>query len=192
MNPKDVACIILASGLSQRFGSQDKLESDLCGQPLVSHVIETAKQVGFGDIFLVSNRVSSDGCIMIANKNPKAGQGYALRQGLLEVQRTGWEYCLILLGDMPLVSSAYLKGVIVKNKEKQSSISLNEYTRMPPALFYKDIINEILRQNSQRGAQRVLDKFSMQTVELPSDFALDVDTPEDLARVEHIMKARQK
>lgn len=192
MTPKDVACIILASGLSQRFGTQDKLEADLCAQPLVSHVIETAKQVGFGEIFLVSNRRSGEGCVLIKNKNPEAGQGYALRSGLKAARMADWEYSMIILGDMPLISSSYLKKMIANNKEKQSSISISETSRMPPALFYLDVTDEILRRHSQHGARDVLNEFPLQIVELPSDFALDVDTPEDLARVEHIMKARQK
>ena len=191
MNPKDVACIILASGLSQRFGAQDKLETDLCGQPLISHVIGTAKQVGFGEVFLVSNRTSGEGCVLIENENPEAGQGFALRQGLLEIKASGWEYCMILLGDMPLISVAYLENMIKKNTQKQSSISVSESLRMPPALFYLDVIHEILRQNLERGARDILNEFPLQTVDIPSDFALDVDTAEDLARVEPIMKARQ-
>ena len=191
MNPKDVACIILASGLSQRFGAQDKLEADLYGQPLVSYVIETAKQVGFGKIFLVSNRTSGEGCVLIENENPEAGQGTALRQGLKAARMAGWEYFMILLGDMPLISAAYLKNMILKNKEKQTSISMSETTQMPPALFYLDVIDEILRRNSQSGARDILNKFPLQTVDLPPEYALDVDTPEDLARVAQIMKARQ-
>jgi len=62
---------------------------------------------------------------------------------------------------------------------------------MPPALFYLDVIHEILRQNLERGARDILNEFPLQTVDIPSDFALDVDTAEDLARVEPIMKARQ-
>lgn len=191
MNPKDIACIILASGLSQRFGTQDKLEADLCGKPLVSHVIQMAKQVGFGEIFLVSNRSASENCVNVKNDNPEVGQGYALRLGLQAVRALGWEYSLVLLGDMPLVQAGYLKNMIRKNNKKQSSISWSESSRMPPALFFKDVMDEILRQKPLQGARDILDEFSLLTVDLPPECALDVDTPEDLPRVEKIMKARQ-
>lgn len=191
MNPADIACIILASGLSQRFGEADKLEADLCGKTVLSHVIETAKQVGFGKIYVVSNRSLSGEYRVVKNENPKAGQGHALRLGLSSACKSDWEYCLILLGDMPLISSTYLKNMISKNTEKQSVISLCESTRMPPAMFNKDAIDKILSLEPSKGAREIFDKIDLQTVKLPPEQALDVDTPEDLTRVAKIMRARK-
>lgn len=191
MISENVACVILASGLSQRFGTEDKLEADLCGQPLISHVIETAQQVEFGEIFLVSNRTSGEGCVLIENESPEAGQGHALRRGLKAARMADWEYSMILLGDMPLVSPDFIKDMIQKNHKKQSSISVSETSRMPPALFYLDVIDEILCQSPERGARDLFDQFPLRTVKLPPESALDIDTPGDLVRVEQIMKARQ-
>lgn len=191
MNPADIACIILASGLSQRFGETDKLEADLCGKTILSHVIETAKQVGFGETYVVSNRSISDAHTLVKNGNPEAGQGHALRLGLETARKSYWEYCLILLGDMPLISSTYLKNMISKNIEKQSIISLCESIRMPPALFDREAIDKILSLEPSKGARDIFQKLNLQTVELLSEQALDVDTTEDLARVAKIMRARK-
>ena len=191
MNPADIACIILASGLSQRFGEADKLEADLCGQTVISHVIETAKQVGFGEICVVSNRSLSGEYRIVKNKNPEAGQGHALRLGLEATRKSNLEYCLILLGDMPLISSTYLKNMISKNSQKQSIVSLCESIRMPPAVFNRGAIDKILSLEPRKGAREIFNALNLQTIELPPEQALDVDTPEDLARVTEIMRARK-
>jgi len=57
----NIACIVLASGLSERFGEPDKLSADLCGKPVLSYVLDTARAVGFGEIFCVSQTQSVDG-----------------------------------------------------------------------------------------------------------------------------------
>lgn len=190
MRHRDVACVILASGLSRRFGNADKLSAELCGKPVLSHVLETASRVGFGEIYVVTNRAVTCESIVIANENPEAGQGHALRLGLRAAQKSGWRNCLILLGDMPLVTDLYLKNMILKSNKKQSIVSISESIRMPPVLFLADAMEEILSQSSVQGARNLFDKFDPETVELMAEDALDVDTHEDLARVEQIMKAR--
>jgi len=53
MNPKHIACIVLASGLSNRFGPTEKLEAILCGKPVLVHVLETAASLDFGQLIQV-------------------------------------------------------------------------------------------------------------------------------------------
>lgn len=191
MIPSEVACIILASGLSQRFGDTDKLSADLCGKPVISHVVDVAQKVGFGEIFLGSNLSTALGCTRVENDNPQAGQGYALRLGLRAARDAGWENCLVLLGDMPLVTASYVKKIVHKYKQKQSIISISESVRMPPVLFSLDAINRILSENHTQGARELFADLDHVTVEMTAESALDVDTPADLARVARIMKARE-
>lgn len=191
MNPSDVACIILASGLSRRYGGGDKLKADLCGKSVLSHVMDMASQVGFGEKFLVSNDASAAGFTQIRNDNPEAGQGYALRLGLRTAREAGWESCLILLGDMPVVKTTYLKKMILKYNKKQSIISVSESIRMPPALLSDGAANRILSEKPTDGARELFDSLDHITVEMDAESALDVDTPADLARVRDIMKARE-
>lgn len=190
MNPSDVACIILASGLSQRFGKADKLGADLCGKSVLSHVMEMADQVGFGEIFLVSNNADISRFTRIPNNSPEDGQGYALRLGLRTAKEAGWESCSIVLGDMPLVKTTYLESMILKCNKKQSVISIHESIRMPPALFSVEAVDRILSESTTDGARKLFDSIDHVTVELDAESALDVDTPADLARVQDIMRAR--
>ena len=191
MSAANIACIVLASGLSERFGEEDKLTANLCGKPVLSHVLETASAVGFGEIFCVSKAVDADGFTWVKNENPQDGQGHALRLGLRAARKFGWDKCVVMLGDMPLVSQTYLKKLIEKNTVNQSIISISEFIRMPPAIFNRSAIDIIISQNSPVGARSLFENLNLETLQLDADAAQDVDTPEDLARMTRMMKARK-
>ena len=48
MSAKDCAIILLASGLSKRFGAEDKLLARLAGQSVIDHTLGNIAPVGFG------------------------------------------------------------------------------------------------------------------------------------------------
>jgi len=187
----NTACVVLASGLSERFGPPDKLAADLCGKSVLSRVLDIASGAGFGGIFLVSRIKAAGGISWVENKNPEAGQGHALRLGLSAAREKGWNKCAILLGDMPLVPVSHVKNLIEKSYNNQSVISFSESMRLPPAVFIAKDIDIILSQNSAFGARELFDRINPATVPLEKTAALDVDTPEDLARVVQIMEARK-
>ena len=191
MNAANIACVVLASGLSKRFGDVDKLSVDLCGKPVLFHVLDVASAVGFGEIFVVSKTKVVDEPIWVKNENPEYGQGHTLRLGLGAAQASGWEACMVLLGDMPLISSSHINQLLQKSEFNQSIVSLNESTRMPPALFNGEAIDMILSQKSALGGRALFDALEPMTVKLDGDAARDVDTPEDLASVARIMEARR-
>lgn len=190
MNSADIACVVLASGLSERFGAADKLSADLCGRSVLSHVLETAKEVGFREVFVVSQRRGGNGYTWVRNDNPSLGQGHALRLGLEAARGSGLKGFAIMLGDMPLVISSYMEKLIRKYDYNQSIVSVSESIRMPPAIFNAESVDMILSRKTVLGARGVFDLIQPVTMEMNSDAALDVDTPADLARVASIMKAR--
>lgn len=192
MIPNDVACVVLASGLSQRFGEANKLEVDLCGRPVLVHALDTVKAVGFGEIFIVSQGESVVNCRLVKNIRPEKGQGYALRLGLRAAKKSGWENVCVVLGDMPLVDVFHLKKIVGKMTLKQSVVSQYERQSMPPVGFHTEAINMILTENFESGGREVFDQLDFQTVPLSKEAAQDVDTREDLARVSAIMKRSQK
>lgn len=192
MIPADVACVVLASGSSQRFGKANKLEADLCGRPVLDHALDTVKAVGFGETFIVSQGDCAANCRLVKNDRPEKGQGYALRLGLRAAKSSGWTNVCVVLGDMPLVSVSHLKDLVGKMTLKQSVISQYEDQNMPPVGFHMEAINMILAEKSESGGRDVFDQFYFQTIPLSKEAALDVDTREDLTRVSEIMKRQQK
>jgi len=190
MKPTDAACIVLASGLSRRFGGMDKLQADLCGKPVLDHVLQTVLSVGYGEIFLISQAESGPRFTSIINHNPECGQGHALRLGLGAARAAGWDSISVVLGDMPLVETSHLRRMIEKIELSHSVVSVYGDKKMPPAMFKDKAVSTILADKSQTGANTIFHRLKPVTVPFSAEAALDVDTPEDLARVAAIMKAR--
>lgn len=190
MKPADVACVVLASGLSQRFGGTDKLQAELCGKAVLDYVLETVTSVGFGENFIVSQKSSPQGFTQVVNNDPESGQGHALRLGLGAAKAAGWDSIAVILGDMPLVEPSHLWQMIEKIGTNHAVASVFGDQKMPPALFRGTAVTEILTDRSSVGARTIFHRLNPVTVPFSAEAALDVDTPEDLARVAAIMKAR--
>lgn len=191
MTLDEVACIVLASGKSRRFGDADKLAAPLSGQPLLSHVLQTVKDVGVGSVFIVSAEDVSREFEWVENQDTDKGQGHSLRLGINAARKAGWNYVMILLGDMPFVKTSYLKGLVVNNIKKQSVISIFESIRMPPALFNSEAMDIIVKQNSIIGARQIFDFIEHKVARLDVESSLDVDTQDDLAAAADILKHRK-
>jgi len=192
MKPGEVACVVLASGLSERFGGPDKLKAPLCGKSILDHVLDTVSAVGFAEVFLVSRLENYSNVTGIENNAPDKGQGHALRLGVRAARTRGWQNACVMLGDMPLVEASYIVKLIETVTPSQSVISrLGEQT-MPPAVFNMAAMEEILAGVSTMGARSLLAALDMQSFPIPFNQAHDIDTPRDLARVEAVMKDREK
>jgi len=186
----DVACVVLASGLSERFGSQDKLSVDLCGKPVLDHVLDTVGEVGFGEMYIVTQSKKRTGFQSVINGAPEKGLGQALRLGLKSAQNQGWENIVIALGDMPLIRSSTFLNLVKRMNEFRPVISSHGEQKMPPAGFQKTTIEFVLKQTSTEGAKVLFERLDPIEIDLDIDEAMDVDTPSDLIKVASVLKAR--
>lgn len=191
MSAEDAACVVLASGLSARFGAADKLQANLCGKPVLRHVLEGVKSVGFGENFIVSQGQPPQNFTFVKNTNPESGQGHALRLGLTAAHKAGWDCIAVVLGDMPLITGSHLQAMLHKIEGNSTAVSVFRNQKMPPAVFQGEAISMILDSKSAAGARSIFSQLKPVTVSISAEEALDVDTPEDLARVAAIMKARK-
>ena len=190
MRAEETACVVLASGLSQRFGALDKLEAKLCDKSVLGHVFETIEAVGFGEIFVLTQKQSEGRFTWVVNSSPEDGQGHALRLGLASARSAGWETICVVLGDMPLVQTSHLQLLLGKLEGKSAVVSACKEQTMPPAIFREEAIDLILSDQSQSGARTILGQLKPVIVPICEEAALDVDTPEDLIRVRRIMESR--
>ncbi|GGX62761.1 4-diphosphocytidyl-2C-methyl-D-erythritol kinase [Litorimonas cladophorae] len=191
MKPSDIACIILASGVSERFGEADKLSARLGENTVLETVIKTVESIHFGQVYVVSPIQKEGSFTWVENNNPAKGQGHSLRLGLRMARDAGWKNSVIALGDMPLVQSVNFVNLITKNNKKQMVVSEFESVRMPPVYLGATVIDKILAQQSPIGAREIFDMLQPLTVPISADSALDVDTLEDLDRVRNILAARK-
>jgi len=94
---------------------------------------------------------------------------------------------LITLMDQPLITSSHLTTLIEKFAVTRSTIVAAKYSGITgvPALFSREIFDELLRLEADRGARSIIrgrQDVLMITLE---EAAIDIDTIADLEDVEH-------
>src|SRR5690606_29220429 len=103
-----VAALILAAGLSRRFGSDHKLLADLDGKPVIRHVVEAALASSARPVILVTGHRAAEveaaagagDLTRVTNPAHAEGLASSLQAGLkaLPPEIDG---VLVCLGDMP-------------------------------------------------------------------------------------------
>lgn len=178
------AVAVLAAGSGTRFGGA-KLEAMCAGKPLGRWVIEAVEAAGFkpGTIITGPEWVTfAGGWTRAVNREPEAGLGSSL--ALAAQLASGKESLLILLADMPLVTPEYLRELAARTAPAA--------TRYPeghagvPALLDRKLMAKAARLTGDRGAGPLLKAARL--LDAPPGMLLDVDTLEDLAEVERMLR----
>ncbi len=179
------AALVLASGLSRRFGTDDKLLADLKGQALLAYCLDTAKTARFDGYLVIcpdpdprAELARSLGFQVIPNPSPEQGQGASIALGAKYCQSAGFEAACILLGDMPFVSAEYLQALSKANGD--IIFSLNNDRDQPPAIFRGEALAALTALSGDQGAKTLdLSAFHITQMDLPDPLAMDFDRPED-------------
>ena len=189
MTPQDTAVLVLAAGLSRRFGDGDKLLAPVRGQPLAAHVAATVAKAPFADRFAVvpagnqarASIFAAAGFQVIENAQPARGQGRSLALGAQNVCGTPAGGLLVLLADMPFVRLAHLLTLLERIGEAPAAASLHGARRIPPTLFARQAFADLSALDGDAGARSVLGRLDP-VVEVPMapEAAVDIDTAADL------------
>ncbi|WP_017931069.1 nucleotidyltransferase family protein [Robiginitomaculum antarcticum] len=179
------ALIVLAAGLSRRFGTDDKLLASLNGKSLAQHVIDTLAPFEFSARYVVTGPDTHQraalfkGYRIVINDAPEDGQWGSIRLGAKAALSHGADRALITLSDMPLVPSAHYRDVL---KCKRSAMTSVGGVPQPPALF---TANDLPALATLEPGQNGKDVFAKppEMIALDAYYAGDVDTRDDLARL---------
>ncbi|MDQ2912399.1 MAG: nucleotidyltransferase family protein [Chloroflexota bacterium] len=192
-NPPQIGGVILAAGAARRFGAQ-KLLAQLDGRPLVQHVIDAANASSLEEIVLVVGTDVDDlvGHVelgrtrVVRNPDPSRGLASSLQAGLRTLDQR-LHGALVLLGDIPGVTSALIDELVARGRETRASavISVWRGRRSPPVVLHKSMWADAFTLHGDIGMRDVLNDKDV--VEFTVTDALgsldDIDTPEDHARV---------
>lgn len=185
--PQRVFAATLAAGLARRFGA-DKLaqrwgETDILGASLAvldgfdwlerAVVVRTGRAITAGRI--------------IANDHPERGMGHSLALAAQAADAAGADFLLVTLGDMPCLRAASLDRLLQACPDRadaMASLCATGAPPAPPAVFGRGWFGRIARFDSDKGARDLLRDPANGAVLVPLDpaEAVDIDTPEDLAR----------
>ena len=206
MSAKDCAIILLASGLSKRFGAEDTLLARLAGQAVIDHTLEHIAPVGFGlhiDVIgalantesALSDKLKAAGYQIIVNPHPENGQGSSLALGAKAVIEAGFEKACIALADMPLVPSEHFTRLIALAGSSDQVVSgadiASRDVTLPPCIFSGQALNLLTQASGDKGAKAYLRGNDVRREKLSHWAAKDIDTFDDLQALELHMKKTQ-
>ena len=155
MNRTDTAMIILAGGLSSRMG-QDKCNLQINGQTFLETQIKKGKDLKMPKIYISGYRGScSEEIIMdrIPGKGPLGGLEACLRKA----KEQGFDRCLVLGVDTPLVQIEELEKLIkTSEKNTEYQVTLLRHNRREESLMavYETVLCDSIKDflNSGRAS----------------------------------------
>jgi molybdenum cofactor cytidylyltransferase len=188
-----VAGIVLAAGSSTRMGS-NKMLLELEGEPLVRRAVRAALAASVGPVLVVvgheaervGETVSDLPCEIVLNPEHALGAGSSLRAGVQAVPAEAGA-AVVVLGDMPFVTGAMIRGVVERYREGHPRLVVSRYGSVtaPPTLFDRSLFGELLALGGEDGGRQVVRAHQHEAARCVwRDKAVaDVDVAEDYARL---------
>ena len=191
-----VGCVIMASGLSRRFGA-NKLLADFCGQPMLCRAfVATATPCIAARIVVTRSEevqalCRAQGVPVLLHSLP--GRNDTVRLGLsaLLEQQPELSGCMFLPGDQPLLRRESVGSLVDFYREHPEHIAAlgHDGVRGNPCLFPARLFPELLALQGDHGGNQVIRRHEEDLLlwEVPAPELTDVDTPQVLAQLRRDM-----
>jgi molybdenum cofactor cytidylyltransferase len=187
-----IAAVVLAAGLARRMGRQ-KLLLEVQGSPIVRRAVEGVLP-HVDDVVVVTGPADAamPGALaglrvrFAVNPHPEHGQGTSIAIGVaaLGIETTA---ALVVLGDQPALPSSVVPSLIEAFRGTGNDIVAPIYRGLQgtPVLFGRAVFPELIALSGDAGARSVVEREARRVERVAFDFAmpLDIDTPEDYARL---------
>jgi molybdenum cofactor cytidylyltransferase len=187
-----IAAVVLAAGFARRMGRQ-KLLLSLHGKAVVRWSVETVLP-HVSDVVVVTGQDDSAVREALAglsvrfavNPRPQDGQGSSIAIGVGALKP--WTAAaLVVLGDQPRLPPSVIPDLLAARTRSGKAIVTPVYAGTPgtPVLFASDVFPELMALTGDAGARAVVGARPerVEAVAVESPMPLDVDTPEDFARL---------
>lgn len=179
-----LAVVVLAAGQSRRFGARDKLMTPLAGRPMAAHAARALRGVPRHIGILVAKDRRLLGLYpgfqlcRLAPANP--GQGLSLAAGIRAAQRAGASHALLVLADMPFVTTDDLR-LVLRRSGTHPVMACGSRAPMPPALIPRRLFALLTHLRGDRGAGPILRRCpDLLLQSLAPAHLVDIDRPQDL------------
>ena len=190
-----VGAIVLAAGSSTRMGAP-KQALRFRGQSLLRRAVLNALAAGCRPVIVVTgahaeqSRAELEGLDARAAENPQwaSGMGSSIRAGIAALLAADADStaAILLLCDQPFVTSNFLQKLISERRATGRAIVASQYGGSfgPPALFDRELFAELARLEDATGAKQLIAARFAEAHFVPfPQGEIDVDTPEDFARL---------
>ncbi|MFQ5548034.1 MAG: NTP transferase domain-containing protein [Woeseia sp.] len=190
MPEHSIFALVLAAGESRRFGSTKQL-AKFGGDTLVGRAVRLAQGVcGERTVLVVGNdwtRVLA-ACaplrgFFLYNDNHTSGMAGSIALGIGPIAHTA-DAILILMADQPLITADHLRSLKGAWTNNPDDIVVSEYAGIqgPPVIFPAQCFGSLAKLEGDQGARSLLSDYPVTGIPF-DDAAADVNTPEDLAKL---------
>jgi CTP:molybdopterin cytidylyltransferase MocA len=195
-----IVAVVLAAGGSRRLGEPKQLLR-LAGQALVRRAALAALGSRAERVLVVTGAHAErvEAAVAGLAVEPvrceawETGLAASLRTGVSAALAPGDASVLLLLADQPGVDATLLDRLIALQRNEGHELAASHYGGEPgvPAIFAPRFARELLALAGDRGAKALLLRERARVALVPfANGALDVDTPDDWARVSRIFAER--
>ncbi len=187
--------VILAAGSSSRLGEPKQLIK-FKNKPLLQNIIDHSQVLPFGSKVLIlgayqeeiKKNINAGEFRVIINEEWKEGIASSIRKGVTKsLEYTpNLENILFLLSDQPFVTGELIQELVDTHKKNDKVITGCSYndTIGVPAIFNKDMFQELCTLKGDRGARVLIKKYSDNVAVVSFDRgSVDVDEPNDYRKL---------
>lgn len=182
--PEPIAAVVLAAGLSTRFGG-DKLLYPYAGKPLAAHIADTLVAMPVSWRIAIVPPAPSPrealfrerGFELVANPDPQQGMGASLALGAQRATELGAAALLVCLADMPNITATHLAQLIDAAGDSDAVATGFDGSRGPPVIFARRLFPDLAALSGDHGAKHLLARARL--IAAPPGLMRDFDTPTD-------------
>lgn len=197
---QNLVCVVMASGLAKRFGS-NKLLAIYKSKPLLQHTLEALQTAGLARLVVVTR--SQDVVKLCEQLNIEAllhKEPYQSDTVRLGVQAILTKYLpkgiLFATGDQPLLSSTSIKKLCkdyLAQPEKHKAIfrlaantEANTIKAGNPVIFPPELFEELQGLPQDKGGSYLCKQYVTKYTLVDEKELFDIDKPEDLSELEKL------
>jgi molybdenum cofactor cytidylyltransferase len=189
-----VAGILLAAGTSSRMGS-NKMLFELDGESVLRRAAKRALAGGLSPLVVVLGHESDkaarelDGlpCEWALNPLYEQGINSSLKSGVMAVQGLKATAAMVMLADMPFVTSEMIAAMVARYRETDAPLVISDYegVNAPPMVYDRSLFMELLMMTGEGCGRQVVKahRSEAEVMPWPVSALADLDVPEDYARV---------
>lgn len=185
----DLGCIIMASGLSKRFG-ENKLMADFQGKPLISYILDNTTGLFKKHIVVTRHAEVARFCKqrdidVILHTLPHRND--TIRLGLEKISEV--KHCMFCTADQPLLKKDTITSLALLAINSQQKIIRPIYVKTPgaPVIFPQWTFEHLLHLPEGNSGSYIIKQHPNSITYLPiaNSYELeDIDTPEDFIRLQ--------
>ena len=190
--------IILAAGLSKRYGLKNKLTQHINNKPIINCLMDKLLSIyDTSELLIVTgyehetiiNLINNSDIEYIFNNDYKKGIGTSISTGIRELDKT-IRGVMIIPADMPIISTKDL--IKLQNKFIElncSKVIFPKYKSQVgnPVILPKKYFNILEGLKGDFGAKSLINKTDIITVNTDIGTIFDIDTVSNLKKAENIL-----